>query len=454
MPAIGFRIARASAFALLLVFTNLTPAGIDGSHATQVAASSNTKIAAPDRPGPFDVGVMVFSATMSGGRTTRVQVFYPTGREHRRRSDEQRHDGPGERGDCATRYRIDYLAGFYELQSPLCARPDARALPGLFPLVVHDHGGPGPGADFQRVAQIPLHETMASHGFVTAVAVHSADPLVRVRDLTLVIDALLARSATRGDRLAGSIDRRRIGISGISAGADAAIGAAGGVESAGIPADRRIKAMVVYEPGLQYSLDDASRIAIPYLIMGGSQSKYGLAIPALFAETVQALPRIYVLNPSATHLSYVTGMGAEIDQTREAALLADPALPEPLTTRIATNPAAARAYDLWNMGQILFALLGPGGGSGRNFCTRVGVNSIRPLDEIPRDGFTDSPPFMPTDAFTVNPVIPEEILVPQIKLHTVAFWKTFLQGDHRYMRYLTAGYARSHHLQASVFKID
>jgi len=184
------------------------------------------------------------------------------------------------------------------------------------------------------------------------------------------------------------------------------------------------------------------------------ESRYGLAIPALFAETVLALPRIYVLNPSATHLSYVTGMCTEINQTREAALLADPALPEPLTTRIATNPAAARAYDLWNMGEILFGLLGAGGGSGRNFCNRVGVNSVRSHDTNPQDGFTDSPPFLPTDTFTLSPVIPEEILVPQITLHTVAFWKTFLQGDHRYMRYLTAGYARSHDLEAVVFKID
>jgi hypothetical protein len=174
----------------------------------------------------------------------------------------------------------------------------------------------------------------------------------------------------------------------------------------------------------------------------------------LFAETVLAQPRVYVLNPSATHLSYWTGMCAEIDQTREAALVTDPALAEPLTNRIATNPAAARAYDLWNVGQILFGLLGPGAGSGRNFCDRVGVNSIRSLDANPEDGFTDSPPFLPTDAVTLNPVIPEEILVPQIKLHTVAFWKTFLEGDHRYMPYLTAGYARSHHLEAVVFKID
>jgi predicted dienelactone hydrolase len=437
MPAIASRIARAS-FTLLVIFTNLTAAGIDRSHATQVAAAANPNIAAPDQPGPFNVGVTVFSATMSGGRTTLVQVFYPT----------------ADPVDCAMRYRISYLAGFYELQSPLCAHPDALAFPGWFPLVVHDHGGPGPGADFQRVAQIPLHETMASHGFVTAVALHSADPVVRVRDLTLVIDALLARNAASGNPLTGSIDPARIGISGISTGAAAAIGAAGGIQASGVTADPRIKALVAYEPSLDYSLNDASRIAIPYLIMGGSQSQFGLAIPATFAATVQALPRIYVLNPSATHLSYASGMCEEIDQTREAALLADPALPEPLTTRTATNPAAARAYDWWNIGQVLFALLGPGGGSGRNFCDRVGVNSTRSLDAIPQDGFTDSPPFLPTDAFTLNPVIPAEILVPQIELYTVAFWKTFLEGDHRYMRYLTAGYAQSHHLEAVVFKID
>ena len=438
MPAIALRIARASAFASLLVFTNLTAAGIDHSPAAQVAAAAKTNIAAPDRPGPFNVGVIVFSATMSGGRTTLVQVFYPTAQPV----------------DCAMRYRINYLAGFYEVQSPLCARSNALAYPGEFPLIVHDHGGPGPGADFQRVAQIPLHETMASHGFVTAVALHSANAVVRVRDLTLVIDALLARNAASGDLLAGSIDPARIGISGISAGGAAAIGAAGGIEASSVPADPRIKAMVVYEPDLEYSLDDASRIAIPYLVMGGAQSQFGLAIPALFADTVQAQPRIYVLNPSATHLSYVTGMCEEIDQTREAALVADPVLPEPLTTRIATNPTAARAFDLWNMGQVLFALLGPGAGSGRNFCNRVGVNSIRSLDAMPQDGLTDSPPFLPTDAFTLNPVIPAEVLVPQIELHTVAFWKTFLEGDHRYMRYLTPGYAQSQHLEALVFKID
>ena len=166
MPAIGFKMARAPALALVLALTNMPIARIEGSHVTPVAAASNMQIDAPDQPGPFNVGVTVFTATMTGVRTTRVQVFYPRGAP----------------ADCAMRYRIDYLAGFFDLQSPQCARSDALAVPGLFPLVVHDHGGPGPGADFQRVAQIPLHEIMASHGFVTAVAVHSPNPVVRVRD--------------------------------------------------------------------------------------------------------------------------------------------------------------------------------------------------------------------------------------------------------------------------------
>jgi hypothetical protein len=184
--------------------------------------------------------------------------------------------------------------------------------------------------------------------------------------------------------------------------------------------------------------------------MGGAQSTQGRAIPALFDATTNATPRIYVLSPNATHSNYFTGMGSEIDQTREAALLADPSLPEPLTTRTATNAAAARAYDLWNQGQIRFPQGGYGIGSGRNFCDRVGVVSVRSLDVNPQDGFTDSPPFMATDAFTLQPAIPEEVMVPLIKLYTIAFWKASLEHDRRYMGYLTPGYADRNDLQAIV----
>jgi hypothetical protein len=290
---------------------------------------------------------------------------------------------------------------------------------------------------------------MASHGFVVAVALHSANAVTRVRDLSLVIDVMLARSAADGDLLSDSIEPERIGISGVSAGGGAAVGATGGWAANGIVADSRIKAMVVYEPSV-LSLEDAATITIPYLVMGGQQNRNGLAVPTLFDATVAATPRIYVLTPSATHFNYVTGIGSEIDQTREAALLADPFIPEPLTTRTATNAAAARAYDLWNQGEILFSAVGIGGGSGRNFCTRVGVSSIRSLDTNPQDGFTDSPPFVVDDPFNVGPAIPEEIMVPLIKSYTVAFWKKYLEGDGRYMPYLTPGYAKSHNLEATV----
>ena len=62
----------------------------------------------------------------------------------------------------------------------------------------------------------------------------------------------------------------------------------------------------------------------------------------------------------------------------------------------------------------VFPQLGLGAGSGRNFCDRVGVNSVRSLD-LDGDGFTDSPPLMLDD-----PLLPighaprEEVMLPLI----------------------------------------
>ena len=139
---------------------------------------------------------------------------------------------------------------------------------------MHDHGGGAAGADFQRVAQLPLHEAMASHGFVTVVALHSANPVARVRDLSLVIDMLLARSAANGDLLSDSIDPDRIGISGHSAGGAAAIGAAGGWAANGIVADSRIKAMVLYEPGLRLRWMTPAPLPFPTWSWAGCKPKW------------------------------------------------------------------------------------------------------------------------------------------------------------------------------------
>ena len=391
-------------------------------------------LASPDQKGPYNVGAQLFNATMTGGRVARVQVFYPT-------------LSPS---DAGSSYTVNIVTGSYQIRSPLGAAHNSPIAPGAFPLVVHDHGGGPAGQDFQRLAQLPLHELMASYGFIVVVALHSGNEIDRVRDLPLVIDACLARSSTVGDLFFQRIDAGRIGISGQSAGGSAALGAAGGLTAQGIAADARLKAMVVYEPAI-LSMSDAQRIAIPYMVMGGLQSPNGQAMPSLFGSTTLSTPRLYVQTARAVHQSYVTSLPDEIDQAREQALAALGPGVEPLTTLIPANAAAARAYTLWNNGAIMFPAFGPGFGGGRNLCDRVGLNSIRPLD-LDGDGFTDSPPFLLDDPpYMPQRPIRAEVMIPMVKLYTVAFWKTRLEGDHRYQRYLAPGYAQSQNLEATVF---
>ena len=218
------------------------------------------------------------------------------------------------------------------------------------------------GGDFQRLAQLPVHETLASHGFVVAVVLHSVNALNRVLDVPLVIDALLARNATRDDFLFRTIDSHRIGMSGESTGGGTALRVAGGWLENGIVADPRIKAMAVYEP-TPFVESDVSTISVPYLVMAGTQSAQSEPIPTLFDTTVLATARVYVEDPQAVHISYQTGICSRIDETREATLVANPAQPDPLdnlTTlpsglracSAALSPAGAAACLAWNMGEI------------------------------------------------------------------------------------------------------
>ena len=431
--------------------------------------STFSNLAPPDEKGPYNVGIRTFeNVPMSAGRLTRVQVFYPT------------LDPP----NCDTRYTVIGVGGTYLRSSPLCAVQNASVAAGTFPLVAYDHGGGAAGNDAQRTNQMPLHETMASHGFVVAVARHSANNVARVIDLPLVIDFMLAET----NPLSTGIDPDRIGVSGFSAGGRTALAVAGGWAAQGLFADDRVKAMVIYEPGRDNSLEDISTISIPYLIMGGTRFVSGLvSAPQIFEASVAATPRIYVKNPEAVHLSYQTDLCFSIEETREAALLADPAQTEPLTNlllptnsgceidpktglcRRICNPAmGAAAFSsctFWNQGELFINQVGFAFGGGRNVCSRIGTSedSARSLDTHPEDGFTDAflggdpllPLFEGNDVWnsyesTVELPIDAEDMVPMVKLYTIAFWKKFLEGDGRYMRYLTSGYANTQGLQAIV----
>jgi hypothetical protein len=371
---------------------------------------------------------------MSGGRIARVQAFYPT------------NAAP----DPESGYTIVLPAGSFPVRSRFEAAHDAVAVPGAFPLVVFDHGGAGLGADLQRVSQLPVMERMATHGLVVFLALHSNSEAARARDLSLLINHALARSAAAGDILQGSIDPDRIGVSGVSgSGGGPALAVAGGWAAEGLAADSRVKAMVLSEPGLTatMTLDDVAHISVPYLLMRGTQFvEVQSNFAALFAATVAATPRIEVLTPDALHVNYETGVCDIIHAAREQALLANPTIPEPLTTQTAATAPAGVAFMRWNLGAARV-----GFGSGRNICNRVGVGSVRSLDVSPMDGETDSPPLIRIDPPSAPAAAPlQEVLVERVAHYTIAFWKAFLEGDRRYMRYLTPGYAEVHDFSEQV----
>jgi hypothetical protein len=400
--------------------------------------ASLTLQTAPGQKGSNNVGFRMFTATMTGGRLAQVQVHYPTGAAP----------------DCTTKYQIPSAGlGAYYVSSPMCAVENAGVAPGAHPMIIYDHGGPIAGASFQLGVQIPLQELLASHGFIVVLALHSADAAVRIRDLRLLTDLMVAKNADAADAFSRHVDTDRIGTSGFSAGAASSFNFAAGSTAFGIGSDPRIKALVMYEPP-PATLPDAANLLVPYLIMGGSQFANAAFAPQLFAATTGAAPRLYVKNLGAVHVSHLTGLCGLIQDAREAALALDPTIPEPLTTLSASNLGARDAYGQWNAGELALPIAGLGFGGGRNICNHVGVSSNRPLDQD-SDGFTDSPPFYTgvspfVDPTTVGPAPIAEVTAPLVELYTVAFWKTFLQGDRRYMTYLSPGYAQAQGLPVIV----
>jgi hypothetical protein len=338
---------------------------------------------------------------------------------------------------------------------------------------------------------------------------HSANAVARVLDVPKVIDYMVDPS----NPLSGSIDPDHVGMSGFSTGGRTSLAVTGGWaappnNAPPILADPRIVAMVLYEPGRDNTLEDVATISIPYLVLGGTRSTNAVdVIPELFDTTVLATPRIRVLNPEAIHFNYQTDVCEQIEETREAAWDLPGQQIEPLTNLITLYPnndpsqpclkipgteicrrvcntgqqgpagppplvgaAAIHACTFWNQGELMAFNLGFiqgfAFGGGRNICNRIGVDSDQSLDTHPEDEFTDAflggdpliPLFEGNDQFNSNELTPElplteEVIVPMVKLYTVAFFKKYLEDDGRYMRYLTPGYANVHNLEAIVMII-
>lgn len=433
----------------------------------------------PDEKGPYNVGIRTIdNVPMSSGRLARVQLFYPT-------------SAPA---NCSTQYTVIGTGGTYTRTSPLCAVQDAAPAAGKFPLIVYNHGGGGAGADPQRLAQMPLQEYMASHGFIVILQRHSANNIDRIKDTSRLLDFALCEkdfASCASNPIRSSIDAKRVGLSGFSAGGRAALATASGFAAQGILPDTRFKAMVLYEPSREDNLAEIANISTPYLIMGGTRFVAGITTgPEIFEATADAFPRIRVKTPDALHFSYQSELCLGIEATREQALDLDPNQPEPLTNLITPtsptcdidpntgvcrricNPAmsapAFQACTYWNQGELFINLVGRAFGGGRNLCDGIGTSpdSARSLDTHPEDGYTDDflggdptiALFEPNDVWGSDESHTEEpptyeVMQPVIRNYTISFFKLLLAndlGDLAYARYLTKIYAHLHHLPAVV----
>jgi predicted dienelactone hydrolase len=227
------------------------PPGLQGLHA-----------APPDALGRYAVGLdtvrMVDPARAD--RTLTVDIWYPA---------DKRSDAPVAALDLV----------FTQLPLPgVLAGPEAAR--GSFPLVVFSHGSGG-----VRFQSWFLMQALASHGFVVAAPDHAgntavdaiagtSDPFAvgaanRPRDVSFVIDQMLARDRDPADRLHRRIDERVIAVAGHSFGGFTALATAGGFLD--YPPDPRVDAIVPIAPAtFGFTDEQLASIDVPTLLMGGT----------------------------------------------------------------------------------------------------------------------------------------------------------------------------------------
>jgi predicted dienelactone hydrolase len=236
---------------------------------------------APDALGPYAVGFTTFEVhDATRDRTLPVYVWYPV--------------RPAEAvGDPA-----NYVVLFLGLASPVAIADAPVDRRGPFPLVVFSHGNGGTG-----LQSFFLTEALASHGFVVVSPDHVGNTLAdaifgdlgeeeilasaldRPRDVSLLIDTMLERNSTGGDRFQGAVDPSRIGVAGHSFGGFTTLAVAAGfsgeaAEEFGIevpadfvpiPADPRVRAIVPIAPASTPLADgELGRIRVPTLLVGAT----------------------------------------------------------------------------------------------------------------------------------------------------------------------------------------
>jgi len=243
-----------SVLPLLLALSLASPAAAAGGKAKGPLAS-------PEALGPWAVGRATFEVVdpTRDDRTLAVDAWYPV--------DDADAGGPPSVYDLL----------FTGLPSEVAFDAPPPSAGGPFPLVAFSHGSNG-----IRFQSFFLTEHLASHGFVVVAPDHVGNTALdilapgtpfetrdRPLDVSLVIDAMLGRSATPGDDFEGRIDADRIGVAGHSFGGFTTLAMVTGFQD--VPPDPRVRAIMPMSPASSI-LSDAqlASIGVPTLLVGGT----------------------------------------------------------------------------------------------------------------------------------------------------------------------------------------
>lgn len=233
--------------------------------ATPPIAGGGTNGTDPDVLGAYRVGRATFTLTdpARGGRALPVDAWYPV--------------DPADAEGVAPS-QLDLLVTSLALPNALHEPPvsDARR----FPLVVFSHGSGG-----VRFQSWFLMEHLASQGYLVIAPDHVGNTAIdalngtsrpfeemaveRPRDVTFVIDQMLARAADPSDRFGGRIDGDHIAVVGHSFGGFTALAAAAGFGP--VPSDPRVDAIVPIAPASSpFSDEQLAAISTPTLLVSGT----------------------------------------------------------------------------------------------------------------------------------------------------------------------------------------
>jgi len=225
---------------------------------------------APDGLGPYAVGAKTGGSMTDASRDNRtlpVIIWYPV--------------DPGTTGEL-----VDYplSGGAIYLQSNVALWNAPIASVPSMPLIVFSHGYGG-----ENTQSISLCETLASHGFIVVAPNHTgntssdssaSDAQVafdRPRDISFVIDNMLARNANPSNFFYGHVSTSLFGVTGHSFGGYTAVTMAAGspdVEGAILPLfqpDTRVDAIAPIAGVTTYHTDaQLASIQIPTLFLGGT----------------------------------------------------------------------------------------------------------------------------------------------------------------------------------------